>query len=323
MLFAQSISPNIAQHCAHLMKPSLGGNTERFSFGPQRNVEDGVEDEEDDLSTEVVFRWESGPNVDRIPTIEEENTASQQAVGQQTHSSLTASPEEAMPESPTMAAFQQLLDPALNSQRDQLHVQMRKRQEVVRQRMIARYGNDHTHFQYEVGDKVTLAVPAIDRPGASASRIPCLVCEVFSAPNEPKSYRLLCQAGVLDRLYRSKVLNPADHFEIPDAVHIAVLHWKREPVISLKGAARKLFATERTFIDLSDPGANASSLPKKKKQKSKKRRRKETPAKSCSSAEDEDTSITAPSIEHTPPIENDSDSSHVTDWPEHFSEYET
>ncbi|EIW66660.1 hypothetical protein TREMEDRAFT_65043 [Tremella mesenterica DSM 1558] len=143
---------------------------------------------------------------------------------------------------------------------DRILAQMQAHQVIVRQKMVKQYGRKHKRLEYSTGDKVTLFVPELDCPGAPASRIPCVVCEVFS--DKPNTYQLLCSEGVLSCLYRSKFFIPADDYEIPVELSMGWSKWEQQQVVTLRDAAYKIFerecenysratATERTLVVLS------------------------------------------------------------------------
>ncbi|EIW71822.1 hypothetical protein TREMEDRAFT_60741 [Tremella mesenterica DSM 1558] len=160
--------------------------------------------EEADERTELVFEWEEDDEI--------YGTQHNQGSVQATEKPLNILQTETIEPLDNRLHIASNVPPQVNpsglggtagARTENIHSRMRIRQEVVQNQMIARYGTDHIHHEYESKDQVTLYVPAIDRLGANASRIPCLVHEVFDT--KPKAYRLLCEAGVLNRLYQSKV----------------------------------------------------------------------------------------------------------------------
>ncbi|RXK36479.1 hypothetical protein M231_06263 [Tremella mesenterica] len=199
---------------------------------------------------------------------------------------------------------------------DRILAQMQAHQVIVRQKMVKQYGRKHKRLEYSTGDKVTLFVPELDCPGAPASRIPCVVCEVFS--DKPNTYQLLCSEGVLSCLYRSKFFIPADDYEIPVELSMGWSKWEQQQVVTLRDAAYKIFerecenysratATERTLVVLS---ANSRRQKKTTTRTQKKQPTVDVEESSASESDtNEDSPVTAPTFDLRSPTETDDESS--------------
>ena len=88
----------------------------------------------------------------------------------------------------------------LAEQQDQ---EVRDHQQLVRERMINKYSNQHEIQSFEQGQIVTLKLPNEDR---SALDNKCLFCKVIKMPVENK-YKLQCEYGIISNLYPTRQLN--------------------------------------------------------------------------------------------------------------------
>ena len=76
--------------------------------------------------------------------------------------------------------------------------------EASRSRMVKKYNTNKRVRTFDVGEKVSLKVPRVDRHATDDKRLPCYVLEV---PCENK-YRLQSKFGVLNRLYPACDMEP-------------------------------------------------------------------------------------------------------------------
>ena len=158
------------------------------------------------------------------------NEAGEQAPG--TPRSSTPSPhrpEEGLPVDPD------LLSPRLNRLRieevdsnptTKLRQQVRINQEHANKRSQRQYGKQRQITTYEVGDQVSVAVPALDRASTDDKRI---FGRVIAVREEYDSYQILTKYGVLDRQYPISELNPLpEHIDIgiptPPPTMVVTLH---------------------------------------------------------------------------------------------------
>ncbi|RXK38945.1 hypothetical protein M231_03790 [Tremella mesenterica] len=127
------------------------------------------EEEEESQGALNRFQWETDSDK------EEEEPGGQEPE--------TESPAEnsrlQLPATSSTNPIQQLIDEESNARRnptasDRLIAKMQEQQAVRRAKLVEQHGRFHKHWVYKTDDKVTLFVPAKDRPGAPASRIPCV-----------------------------------------------------------------------------------------------------------------------------------------------------
>ncbi|RXK36142.1 hypothetical protein M231_06584 [Tremella mesenterica] len=204
--------------------------------------------------SEAFFQWESDSGEEERQARASSNRTPQ-VQQQNLHTQLPSNSEPLNP-------IQQLIQEENQRQptaSDHLIAKMRERQAVSRAKMIKQYGRNHKRWEYSVGDKAALFVPAAHRPGAPASRIPCVICETF--PENPHTYCLLCSEGVLVRLYRSKVLNPADDLELPVLLLLEWRDWAQQPEITLRHAAHKIFNVDSDSSSATAPSYAKGNLP--------------------------------------------------------------
>ncbi len=85
-----------------------------------------------------------------------------------------------------------------------LRQQVRINQEHANQRSQRQYGKQRRVTTYQIGDKVSIAVPALDRAPTDDKRI---FGKVIGVREEYDSYQILTKYGVLDRQYPISELN--------------------------------------------------------------------------------------------------------------------
>lgn len=138
-------------------------------------------------------------------------------------------PKEGLPVDPD------LLSPRLNRLRieevdsnptTQLRQQVRINQEHANKRSQRQYGKQRQITTYEIGDQVSVAVPALDRASTDDKRI---FGRVIAVREEYDSYQILTKYGVLDRQYPISELNPLpEHIDIgiptPPPTMVVTLH---------------------------------------------------------------------------------------------------
>ena len=86
---------------------------------------------------------------------------------------------------------------------EQQDLEVRGHQQLVRERMINKYSNQHEIQQFEEGQIVTLKLPIEDRSALDNKR---LFCKVIRMPIENK-YKLQCEYGFISNLYPTRQLN--------------------------------------------------------------------------------------------------------------------
>ncbi|EIW68804.1 hypothetical protein TREMEDRAFT_63268 [Tremella mesenterica DSM 1558] len=260
------------------------------------------DDEEDNEGTPLPFRWEDQ---------EDETETPQEGQGSNPQTTLETTPLQSPAEPSSTNPVQQLIMEDEHARRnptasDHIITKMRERQALCRAKMVEQHGRNQKNWTYKTGDKVTLFVPPQDRPGAPASRIPCVVCEVV--PEKSNTYRLLCSEGVLTRLYQSKVLNPADDLQIPVSLHLGWSKWNTFPQVTLREAAYKIFDIKKVEVHCRCKGectTNRCRCRQKnvKCEKEEKEDREEAGDRSTT------TSMTAPSYtQAAPSLDNDTSS---------------
>ena len=108
----------------------------------------------------------------------------------------------------------------------QLREQVRINQQHANKRSQRQYGKQRQITTYQVGDQVSVAVPALDRASTDDK---WLFGKVIAVREEYDSYQILTKYGVLDRQYPISELNPLpEHIDIgiptPPPTAVVTLH---------------------------------------------------------------------------------------------------
>ena len=98
--------------------------------------------------------------------------------------------------------------------------------------MGERYYKQKKVHTFEVGDTVSLRIPRIDRAATDLHRLACIVVQRLGKKN--LLYRLRCEFGVLNALYRAGELE-----EYNGAQHLKVDDWEMMSKVSLREAAKR------------------------------------------------------------------------------------
>ena len=185
----------------------------------EEEIQDSINQQVIDESNAMLLQAESGGNA-----------TGEQAPGTPGPSTPPLhGPEEGLPVDPD------LLSPRLNRLRieevdsdptTKLRQQVRINQEHANKRSQRQYGKQRTITTYEIGDQVSVAVPALDRASTDDRRI---FGRVISVREEYDSYQILTKYGVLDRQYPISELNPLpEHIDIgiptPPPTMVVTLH---------------------------------------------------------------------------------------------------
>ena len=98
--------------------------------------------------------------------------------------------------------------------------------------MKSRYLKTKSVCTFEVGDKVTVRVPRIDRASTDVHRLPCVVVQKLG--RKYHLYRLRSTCGVLNSCYRESDLE-----SFAGALPFGVDKWEDAPTVSLREASKR------------------------------------------------------------------------------------
>lgn len=99
-------------------------------------------------------------------------------------------------------------------------------------RMGERYNTKKKVHTFEVGDKIALRVPRIDRAATDLHRLPCIIVQRLG--KKYFLYRLRCEYGILDTTFPDSQLETYS-----GSLQLDAHKWETLPKISLREAAKK------------------------------------------------------------------------------------
>jgi hypothetical protein len=168
---------------------------------PLMDIEEEEVEEDDAEYAELVAQYakpvETDEDIQRL--LQQEAELEEAVTNAPTSSTSTTRPSESLPIDPELLRQDQ-------EQRERQHEAVRANQAQANARAIRQYSKQHTIRVFSQGDKVSIAVPRLDRTSTDDKRV---FGKVLDMPKDDR-YEIITPYGILDRLYPTNQLLPLD-----------------------------------------------------------------------------------------------------------------